>query len=93
VIQFIPARSNSYERFAKAVVAAAKRHIPRGYRNQYIPGWNVRCDELYEEYNSSHRSETAANLLQELNDQRKKKWKKLLKPSILPIQAEKLGKY
>jgi pyruvate-formate lyase-activating enzyme len=93
VFQFIPARSNSYERFAKAVVAAAKRHIPRVYRNQYIPGWNVRCDEFYEEYNSFHRSETAANLLQKLNDQRKQKWeKKLLKPPILPIQAEKLGK-
>jgi hypothetical protein len=36
VIQFILARANSYERFAKAVVAAAKRHIPQGYRNQYI---------------------------------------------------------
>jgi hypothetical protein len=31
VIQFIPAQSNSYERFAKAVVAVAKRHIPQGY--------------------------------------------------------------
>jgi hypothetical protein len=91
VIQFIPARLNSYERFAKAVIAAAKRPIPRGYRNQYIPGWNVRCDELYEEYNSSHRNETAANILQELNDQRN--GKKLLQPPILPIQAEKLGIY
>jgi hypothetical protein len=36
-------------------------------------------------------SETAANLLQELNDQRKKNGKKLLKPPILPIQSEKLG--
>jgi hypothetical protein len=87
LIQFIPAKSNSYERFAKAVVAAAKRHIPRGYRNQYITGWNVRCDEFYEEYNSSHWSETAANLLQELNDQRKKKkWEKT-DELILPIQA------
>jgi hypothetical protein len=58
VIQFLPARSNSYKRFAKAVVAAAKRHILRGYRYQYIPVWNVRCDELNEVYNSSHRSET-----------------------------------
>jgi hypothetical protein len=68
--------SNSYERFAKAVVPSAKRHIPRGYPNQYIPGWNVRYDELYDEYNSSNWSEMAANLLRELNDQRKEKWEK-----------------
>jgi hypothetical protein len=74
------------------VVAAAKRHIQRGYRNQYIPGWNVRYDELYEEYNSSHRSETAANLLQELNDQIKKKWEKMLKPPILTHSSQKAWK-
>jgi hypothetical protein len=36
IIQFIPAEFGSYDRFAKAVVAAAKRHILRGYRNKYI---------------------------------------------------------
>jgi hypothetical protein len=89
VIQLIPARSNSYERFANAVVAAVKRHIPRGSRYQYIPGWNVRCNELYEEYNSSHRSETGANLLQELNDQRKNKWVKTVEATNFTHSSRK----
>jgi hypothetical protein len=92
VIQFILAQSNSYERFAMAVVAAAKRHIPRRYRNQYIQGWNSRCDELYEEYNSSHRSETVANLLQELNDQRKKKWEKTVEVVNFTHSSRKVWK-
>jgi hypothetical protein len=73
-------------------VASKKRHIPRGYRNQYIPGWNVRCDELYEEYNSSHRSETAANLLEELNEQRKKKWEKTIEAANFTHSSRKAWK-
>jgi hypothetical protein len=41
VIQFISAESGSYDRFTKAVIAAAKRHIPRRYRNQYIPDGTI----------------------------------------------------
>jgi hypothetical protein len=70
-VQFIPAVSNSYERFAKAVIAAAKLHIPRGYRNQYIPGWCQECDDLYNKYNTDHDRDSAVRLLEELNGQRR----------------------
>jgi hypothetical protein len=44
VIQFISAESGLSDRFTKAVVAAAKRHILRCYENQYIPEWYHQCD-------------------------------------------------
>jgi hypothetical protein len=74
VVQFIPASSNSYERFANAIKAAAKRHVPRGFREQYIPGWDRNSEILYQEYQSNHDTTTATRLLEELNKQRKKKW-------------------
>jgi hypothetical protein len=53
------------------VIAAAKRHILRGYRNQYIPGWNHQCDKHYERFNSDYEKESAVRLLQVMNKQRK----------------------
>jgi hypothetical protein len=66
VIQFIPAESGSYD---MTVIAADKRHIPRGYRNQYIPGCNHQCDKLYERFNSDHEKDSALRLLEKLNVQ------------------------
>jgi hypothetical protein len=74
VIQFIPPESGSYDRFTKPVIAAAKRHIHRGYRNQYILRWDHQCDELYEKFNSDHGKESAVRLLEKLNEQRKSRW-------------------
>jgi hypothetical protein len=44
------------------------------YRNQYIPGWDHECDELYERFNSDHEKESAVRLLEKLNEQRKSRW-------------------
>jgi hypothetical protein len=71
-VQFIPAVSNSYERFAKAVIAASKRHISCGYRNQYIPSWAQECYDLYNKYNTDH--DRAVRLLEKLNEQRRSRW-------------------
>jgi hypothetical protein len=60
------AESDSQYRLAKTVIAAAKRHIPHGYRNQYIPGWDHQCDELYERLNSDHEKESAGRLFEEV---------------------------
>jgi hypothetical protein len=40
------------------------------------PGWNLDCENLYQEYNTNHDRVTANRLLEELNDQRKRKWEK-----------------
>jgi hypothetical protein len=44
------------------MIAVAKRHIPRGYRNQYILGWDHQCDEPNEKFNSGHEKESAGHL-------------------------------
>jgi hypothetical protein len=63
-------------------------HVPRGFRKAYIPGWNQDCENLYQEYNTNHDRATANRLLEELNDQRKRKWEK---ERISFILAEKRG--
>jgi hypothetical protein len=56
IIQYIPCKIDCYDRFVDAVIAAAKKHIPRGYRKEYIPAWNKKCDELYKTYQESHEA-------------------------------------
>jgi hypothetical protein len=92
VVQFIPARSDTYDRFSNAIIAAAKRHIPRGFRKDYVPGWNERCDDLYDEYNLTHDRPLADQLLQELNDQRKKKWEQKVESADFTHSSRKAWK-
>ena len=47
VIKFIPPTVENYSRFINLTNSTAKKHIPRGFRVNYIPGWSKRCDELY----------------------------------------------
>jgi hypothetical protein len=49
--------------------------IPRGYRNQYIPGWEHQYNELYERFNSDLEKESAVPFFEKLNEQRKSRWK------------------
>jgi hypothetical protein len=90
VIQFIPAdESGSHDRFTKAVIAAAKHHIPRGYRNQYIPGWDHQCDKLYERFNSDDEKESAVRLLEMLNQQRKSRWEDIVEKTNFTHSSRK----
>jgi hypothetical protein len=50
VVRFILACLDSFERFSNAIRAASKRHVPRGFRKAYIPGWNQDYENLYQEY-------------------------------------------
>jgi hypothetical protein len=50
VTQFIPACLSAYNRFSNAIIAATKRHISRGFRKEYIPGWEENSENLYQEY-------------------------------------------
>lgn len=73
-IHFIPPEPNNYCRFVGAVLAAAKKHIPRGFRKEYIPGWSEQCEHLYEEYSQSGDSDIADDLLHELDAARRLRW-------------------
>ncbi|KAG5897366.1 hypothetical protein JTB14_022074, partial [Gonioctena quinquepunctata] len=50
-----------------AVIRSAKKSIPRGYREEYIPGWNEQREELYNQFLESGDQEIADELLHTLD--------------------------
>ncbi|XP_072375796.1 uncharacterized protein, partial [Diabrotica undecimpunctata] len=68
-----PTREN-YMRFVGAVISTAKKTIPRGYRKEYVPGCNEKCEKLYQEYNESQDREIVDELLHSLDAARRQKW-------------------
>jgi hypothetical protein len=71
---WIPPKAANYNRFVGAVIATAKKHIPRGYRKQYIPGWSKKSEDLYKEFVESGDSEIADDLVTSLDLARRQKW-------------------
>jgi hypothetical protein len=57
-----------------------------------VPGWNERCDDLYDEYNLTHDRSLFDQLLQDLNDQRKKKWKQKVESADFTHPSRKAWK-
>ena len=49
-IEHIAPVSNNYDRFARLEKKSARKHIPRGCGEQYIPGLSKESSELCEEY-------------------------------------------
>ena len=71
----IPCTIPNYTHFVKSVIESAKSSIPRGFRKAYTPGWNKTCTDLYNQYQTAPNTQTAHQLLDELDAQRKKNWK------------------
>lgn len=71
---WIPPVSTNYVRFAGAIISTAKKCIPRGYREEYIPGWSQSSEILYQNFLETGNQETADQLLQSLNAARQQKW-------------------
>ena len=40
----------AYQDFCNTIKKAAKNTIPRGYRNNYIPCWDAKCESLYKTF-------------------------------------------
>ena len=40
----------AYQDFCNTIKKAAKKTIPRGYRNNYIPCWDAECESLYKPF-------------------------------------------
>ena len=40
----------AYQDFCNTIKKAAKKTIPRGYRNKYIPCWDAECESLYKTF-------------------------------------------
>ncbi|KAL4083147.1 hypothetical protein QTP88_028477 [Uroleucon formosanum] len=76
-IRFIPPKRSNYNRFLGLIIAIAKKHMPRGYRKEYIPGWNELSENLYREYMNGN-NDVADDLLTSLDEYRKEKWNKTM---------------
>lgn len=75
-LRWIPPKRCNYKRFVGVVNAAAKRCIPRGFRKEYIPGWNDNIEQLYREFEESGDPKILEELLDALNAARREKWAK-----------------
>ena len=65
-------------RFSSTIKKAAKKTIPRGYRNNYIPCWDAESESLYKTFLQSPQRDdlslAATALLAKLDRKRKDRW-------------------
>nr|CAI5858165.1 unnamed protein product [Callosobruchus analis] len=71
---WIAPKYKNYKRFIGAVISSAKEAIPRGYRKEYVPGWNEHSEQLYNEFVESGDREVGDELLHSLDASRRSKW-------------------
>ena len=67
-----------YQDFCDIIKKTAKKSIPRGYRNNYIPCWDAECESLYKTFLQSPQGDdlslTATALLAKLDRKRRDRW-------------------
>ena len=68
----------AYQDFCNIIKKAAKKTIPRGYRNNYIPCWDAECESLYKTVLQSPQGDdsslAATTLLAKLDRKRRDRW-------------------
>ena len=68
----------AYQDFCNTIKKAAKKTIPRGYRNNYIPCWDAECKSHYKTFLQSPQGDDssldAAALLAKLDRKRRDRW-------------------
>lgn len=74
----IPPKTENICRFTKLILKSSKKHIPRGFRKQYIPCWSERSKELLKKYEETNEESIADELLESLHENRKERWMELV---------------
>ena len=68
----------AYQDFCNIIKKAAKKTIPRGYRNNYIPCWDAECESVYKTFLQSPQGDdsslAATALLAKLDRKRRDRW-------------------
>ena len=68
----------AYQDFCNTIKKAAKKTIPRGYQNNYIPCWDAECESLYKTFLQSPQGDdsslAATALLGKLDRKRRDRW-------------------
>ena len=50
----------AYQDFCNTIKKAAKKTIPRGYQNNYIPCWDAECESLYKSFLQSPQGDDSS---------------------------------
>lgn len=69
-----PPQISCSDRFVGLITSAARNAIPRGHRKTIIPGWLEDSKESYKDYPKTGNIETGKQLLQKLDENRKREW-------------------
>ena len=73
----------AYQDFCNTIKKAAKKTIPRRYRNNYIPCWDAECESLYKTFLQSPQADNsslaATGLLAKLDRKRRDQWSKAVR--------------
>ena len=68
----------AYQDFCNTIKKAAKKTIPRRYRNNYIPCWDAECESLYKNFLQSPQGDdsslAATALLAKLDRKQRDRW-------------------
>ena len=68
----------AYQDFCNTIKKAAKKTIPRGYRNNYVPCWDAECEFLYKTFLQSPQGDDSSlattALLAKLDIKRRDRW-------------------
>src|SRR5436190_200869 len=73
-VRFIKPVIRNYDQNMSLVNHVATQCIPRGFREEFVPGWNQECEDLFADFNANGNQETANLLLNKLDEARKDKW-------------------
>ena len=83
----------AYHNFCNTIKKAAKKTIPRGYRNNYIPCWDAECESLYRTLLQSPQRDdsslAATALLAKLDRKRRNRWSKAVRSIDLSHSSRK----
>lgn len=74
----IPPCIENYEHFIKVIINTTKKYISRGYRKNYVPGWNDECETLCTPFKHSSNYKDAKKTLETLINQCYKRWVQLI---------------
>ena len=72
-----------YQDFCNTIKKEAKKTISRGYRNNYIPCWDAKCESLYKTFLQSPQGDdsslAATVLLAKLDRKRRDRWSEVVR--------------
>ena len=73
----------AYQDFCNTIKKPAKKTIPRGYQNNYIPCWDAECESLYKTFLQSPQGDdssvAATALLAKLDRKRRDRWSEAIR--------------